>query len=282
MKSILIPFEESDGLPSILETAYLAAARFGSYVEGLHVRPTLPAIAVDPAFAATDALTESFERQNQERARRARQKFEDFLRAKGLPHGEVTQRSDKPSAAWVEEASPGDSVVGHRGRLFDLIVVGRPVRGAPAPSMSTLEAALFDSGRPILVAPPTPPKIMGETLVIAWNGSTETARTIAFAMPFLQQAKRVSVLTIEDGLLPGPTGAEVARHLMPDGIMAEVVVKPLGGRTIGEAILAEAAALGCDLLVKGGYTQGRLRQLIFGGATSHILAAAEIPVIMAH
>ena len=282
MKSILIPFEESDGLPSILETAYLAATRFGSYVEGLHVRPTLPAIAVDPAFAATDALTESFERQNQERARRARQKFEDFLRDKGLPRGEVTRPSEAPSAAWVEEASPGDSVVGHRGRLFDLIVVGRPVRGAPAPSMSTLEAALFDSGRPILVAPPKPPKVMGETLVIAWNGSTETARTIALSMPFLRRAKKVSVLTIEDGLLPGPSGAEVARHLIPDGIMAEVVVRPLGGRTIGEAILDETMALGCDLLVKGGYTQGRLRQLIFGGATSHILAAAEIPVIMAH
>lgn len=282
MKSILIPFEESDGLPSILETAYLAATRFGSYVEGLHVRPTLPAIAVDPAFAATDALTESFERQNQERARRARQKFEDFLRDKGLPRGEVARPSDSPSAAWVEEASPGDSVVGHRGRLFDLIVVGRPVRGAPAPSMSTLEAALFDSGRPILIAPPTPPRVMGETMVIAWNGSTETARTIALAMPFLRRARQVSVLTIEDGLLPGPTGAEVARHLIPDGIMAEVVVKPLGGRSIGEAILVEAMALGCDLLVKGGYTQGRLRQLIFGGATSHILAAAEIPVIMAH
>lgn len=282
MKTILIPFEESDGLPSILETAYLAATRFGSYVEGLHVRPTLPAIAVDPAFAATDALTESFERQNQERARRARQKFEDFLRDKGLPRGEVTRPSDTPSAAWVEETSAGDSVVGHRGRLFDLIVVGRPVRGAPAPSMSTLEAALFDSGRPILVAPPKPPRVMGDTMVIAWNGSTETARTIAFAMPFLRRARKVSVLTIEDGLLPGPTGAEVARHLIPDGIMAEVVIRPLGGRSIGEAILAEATALGCDLLVKGGYTQGRLRQLIFGGATSHILANAEMPVLMAH
>src|SRR5690606_23196798 len=168
---------------------------------------------------ATDALTESFERQNQERARRARQIFENFLREKGLPHGDVTQPSDKPTAAWVEEVSPGDSVVGHRGRLFDLIVVGRPVRGAPAPSMSTLEAALFDSGRPILVAPPKPPKALGDKIVIAWNGSTETARTIALGMPFLTRAAKVSVLTIEDGLLPGPTGAEVARHLIPNGIM---------------------------------------------------------------
>jgi nucleotide-binding universal stress UspA family protein len=161
-------------------------------------------------------------------------------------------------------------------------VVGRPVRGAPAPSMSTLEAALFDSGRPILVAPPKPPKTMGDSMVIAWNGSTETARTIAFAMPFLTRARKVSVLTIEDGLLPGPTAAEVARHLIPNGIRAEVVVRQLAGRTIGDAFLSETVALGCDLMVKGGYTQGRLRQLIFGGATSHILATAEIPVIMAH
>src|SRR5690606_13250583 len=144
------------------------------------------------------------------------------------------------------------------------------------------ETALFDTGRPILVAPPKPPRVMGENVVIAWNGSTETSRTIALGLPFLVKAAKVFVLTIENGLLPGPTGAEVVRHLLPHGIVAENVVRGLNGRPIGEAIMEEVVKLDCDLLVKGGYTQGRLRQLIFGGATSHILAHAELPVLMAH
>ena len=75
---------------------------------------------------------------------------------------------------------------------------------------------------------------------------------------------------------------EVARYLERNGIAAETREIPADGRSGGEAILAEAGALGADLLVKGAYTHSRLRQMIFGGATSHILAEAELPVFMAH
>ena len=73
--------------------------------------------------------------------------------------------------------------------------------------MSTLEAALFESGRPILIAPPDPPRSARRHVVIAWNGSTETARAIAFAMPFLHQAQRVVVLIVEGGMVAGPRAA---------------------------------------------------------------------------
>jgi nucleotide-binding universal stress UspA family protein len=148
--------------------------------------------------------------------------------------------------------------------------------------MTTLEAALFESGRPILIAPPRPPEALGKNIVIAWNGSTETARTIAFAMPFLAQAERVNVLTVEGGGVLGPTGTEVVRHLGRSGISATAAEVAPGERSVGEAILEEAAAEGADLLVKGAYTHSRLRQMIFGGATSHILDAADLPVFMAH
>jgi nucleotide-binding universal stress UspA family protein len=148
--------------------------------------------------------------------------------------------------------------------------------------MVTLEAALFESGRPILVAPPTPPPTLGETIVIAWNGSTETTRAIAFSAPLLRRAKRVIVTSAESGLVPGPTGEQVARYLRNCGIDAEIMNVPGSGRSAGEAFLANAKSVGCDLLVKGAYTQSRLRQMIFGGATSHILSAATLPVLMAH
>src|SRR3546814_7940958 len=147
--------------------------------------------------------------------------------------------------------------------------------------MSMLEAALFDSGRPILIAPPTPPQTVGDHCVIAWNGSSEAARTIAFAMPLLAKAKKVTVLTVEDGMVPGSSTTEVAQHLIRNDIPADHVDAKAGYRTVGEAILEETMALGADLLVNGAYTQSRVRQMIFGGAPSHILAKAGLPVLMA-
>ncbi len=101
-------------------------------------------------------------------------------------------------------------------------------------------------------------------------------------MPFLRRAERVVVLAVEGVMVPGPTAAEAARHLQLNGIAAETREAATDGRGGGETILAEAAALGADLLVKGAYTNSRLRQMIFGGATSQILAEAELPVFMAH
>ncbi|MFO0997645.1 MAG: universal stress protein [Alphaproteobacteria bacterium] len=285
MKTILVPVEESSVLPSMLETALLAARRFDSYIEGLHVRPALPGVVAAGAaglVAATPDLVESFERQDRERTERARQLFREFMGAKNVQEAGGPGPATKPCWGWLEEVSPGDDAVGSRGRLFDLIVVGRPVRGQTTPAMSTLEAALFESGRPLLIAPPNMPAAIGNTVVVAWNCSTETARTIAFAMPFLLRARKVIVLTVEGVTVPGPSGADVAKNLVRNGVPAESQEAVAGGRGPGEAILAEAAARGCDLLIKGAYTHSRLRQMIFGGATNHILAATEIPVFMAH
>lgn len=282
MKAILVPFEESDVVDSVLGTACLAARRFGSYVEGVYVQPALPAIASADGFGVvTPAFVEKYEQEDRARISQAEQYFNDFMKSRDVVAGEPTVPTDSPSAVWLN-VGPSDDYVGHRGRLFDLIVVGRPVHGATTPTMHTLEAALFETGRPILIAPPTAPTTLGETIAIAWNGSTETARTIAFAMPFLTRAKNVVVVTIEDAMVPGPTGAEVAKHLSRNGIDASAVDSAAGKRSLGEAMLDESAKQGADLVVKGAYTNSRLRQMIFGGATSHILAYTEIPIFMAH
>ena len=89
-------------------------------------------------------------------------------------------------------------------------------------------------------------------------------RAASFARPFLERARRVIVLTVESGMVPGPTGEQVALWLRRNGIAAEAMTAPADRRGPGETILAQAASLGCDLLVKGAYTQSRLRQMIFG------------------
>lgn len=276
MKNILIPMNDSEGLPSMLATAGLVADAFASYIEGLRVRIDSSAVlAADDLGAASPALLENFEREEAERSKRVRQVFDDFVRRRL----KAAPGADAPR--WVQITSPrGD--IGSYGRTFDLVVVGRPTRSRESPAMGTLEAALFESGRPILIAPPTPPSVLGRNVVIAWNASTETARTIALGMPFLLRAERVTILTIEGGTVPGPAGEEVVRSLYRHGIEATATTVSAGRRQIGEAILAESEAIGADLLLKGGYTQSRLRQMIFGGATSYILAEATLPVLMAH
>jgi nucleotide-binding universal stress UspA family protein len=148
--------------------------------------------------------------------------------------------------------------------------------------MTAIESALFDSGRPVLMAPPSAPATLGETVLIHWNASTETARCMLFAMPILKKAKRVALIAVEGAIVPGPSIKDAVGYLGANGIAA--TDKTVTGRGLrpGEVILSEAAAQGADLLIKGAYTQSRLRQMIFGGATSHILSAAELPVFFAH
>ena len=282
MRTILAHLEVGPVLDSVLACALQTARKFESYIEGLHVRPGQPdviAAGADGFVAAAPDLVAGFEREAKERADVARQRFEAFMSEAGLsrPGGEPGLSAD-----WRIETSSGHGVLGSYGRVFDLIVVGRPLQDSLSPSMAALEAGLFESGRPLLIAPPRPPSGMGDHVVIAWNGSTETARTVAFAMPILKRAQSITVLTVQKGVVPGPSAAELARSLRRHGL--EVDWKEVGSdsRGAGQAILEETAKLGGDLLIKGAYTQSRLRQMVFGGATSHILAATEMPVVMAN
>jgi nucleotide-binding universal stress UspA family protein len=90
------------------------------------------------------------------------------------------------------------------------------------------------------------------------------------------------VMELEDWGVPGPSASEMVRFLRMHNLTAEALTVPDPDGRPGETILSEAAALGCDLLVKGAYTQSRLRQMFFGGATSHILSNTTLPVLMAH
>ena len=285
MRGILVHVDEHRALHSVLTCALLAARRFDSQIDGLHARPGAPRIipvAPEGAFIPASEIVEDLERADRDLDRQLRERFDAFMREHGVPAVASVLPGAEVAAAWRDEAVAGYEALGSTGRAYDLIAVARPLPGAAVPSMNALEAALFESGRPVLIAPPTPPGKLGDVVVVAWNGSTETARTIALAMPFLAKAETVVVLSVEDGMVPGPTGGEIAHGLMRNGIAAKTQQIRAGDRAVGAAILDQCRELGADLLLKGAYTHSRLRQMIFGGATSHILGAAELPVIMAH
>lgn len=283
--SILVPLEESEILDSVLGTALVFARRYDSYIEGLCIRPSLAgavAVGFEGGAAALSGTEEQFEQEQQLRTERLRTEFQNFIEANSIPLAE--DNHTKLCARWVEDEASGIGIFGQRARVFDLTVVGRPMPGAMTPAMNTLETVLFESGRPVLIAPPTTPTDIGRHIVIAWNGGTETARAIAFAKPVLREADRITVLAVEGGMVPGPSAESVQVNLARDDVAVDVRSVP-GRRSAAEAgniILSETMEVGGDLLIKGGYTQSRLRQMIFGGATSQILANAEVPVLMAH
>jgi nucleotide-binding universal stress UspA family protein len=278
MKTILVPVEAETSSDAALETAVLLGQRTGGYLEGFALGPDLPDVyGLEVPVVLPPVLDLSRRR---EMASQARRRFEAAMRVHDVP-----ERFGEPvslSYGWRTDDLQGDRSIGDYGRAFDIIVVGRPVGGQAAPRISTLEEALFNSGRPVLVAPPAAPKAFGSNVVIAWNGSTETARAVSFAMPLLVQADKVTVLTIAGGTVPGPSGEQIARTLRINGVPAQALDAENEGRSVGETILKLTMSLGGDLLVKGAYTQSRLRQMIFGGPTRHLLDHATLPMIMAH
>lgn len=269
MKSILVPVEDHDRMEAILSAAALFARLFGSHATGFALAPaTTPFLAADVVGASI--LYEPLTEMTEQSAAASRRLFEKFMTERKIPWD------------WRDGVAPGDHMVGYLGRVFDITVIGRPEQRVSGPRLLTMDAALFDSGRPVLIAPPVAPASIGSNVVIAWNRSTETARCVALALPILEAARSITVLTVEGSGVPGPDGQELADYLGQRGIKARAITVDPGKRAAGETVLEEAAALECDLLVKGAFTQSRLRQIIFGGATRHILENAEIPVFMAH
>src|SRR5436305_2005032 len=118
---------------------------------------------------------------------------------------------------------------------------------------------------------------------IAWSSSSEAARTVAFGMPFLKQAKQVVIVAVGPQHMPepGPTGDELARTLQRYGLNVSLRTAYGRQKPQGESFMREALAAGADLMLKGAYTQSRIRQMIFGGATRHIIMESPIPVLMA-
>lgn len=277
MKSILVPVEPNSVIDSAFACADLLAQRFAAEVSCIALKPSIvDFIAPDPVVVVLPQTGYS----EADAAKAARERFDAYAGRRPPPAS-----ADKPAHVFRWSGAPpiDDAGLATLSRVYDITVVGRPGVGRTEPRMTTLEAALFESGRPVLMAPPTPPRSLGTNVLIHWNASTETARVIHDALRILKRAERVTLLSVEGNMVPGPKPADMLGYLALHGIKgAEQFVKPASKGGAGVAILAEAGKIGADLIVKGAYTQSRLRQMIFGGATQHILQHADIPVLLSH
>jgi nucleotide-binding universal stress UspA family protein len=283
MRNLLAVIGDGNAGP-VLEAALMVARRFNSHIVGLHSLTTEYAVVFggEMGFSISSEIDRTLEREGHERRDQARRLFRDFMNARGVPIGPASAPGyNGPSASWREEDGRQNAVVGMSGRVYDLIIVEQPEKLASI-AEATLEDALFESGRPVLMVPKTSGAALGETIAVAWNGSTETATTVALGMPFLQQARHVVVVAVgsHDMPEPGPGGEELVRSLETHGLSVSLRSAVGRQKAMGESFLKEAMAAGADLMLKGAYTQSRIRQMIFGGATRHIIMEARIPVIM--
>jgi nucleotide-binding universal stress UspA family protein len=279
MKTILLPTQNTTEMKSAAETAVLLARRTGAYLQGFPLRVAVPPFVV--AELTVGFTVDEFTKQREEEAQELGRLFETFMQEYGIPPAGTT--AERPAYGWLTTAPEDENFIGSYGRAFDVTVMSRLGADSTSLQQRAIETALFESGRPVLLVPPAPAKQIATNIMIHWNGSTEQARANAFAMPLLRLAERVTVLTVIDGQeVPGPSADDIIRQLQHNGITAKPVRVKLGDRSTGEAVLDAARAEGCDLLVKGAFTRNRLRQMIFGGATSHIMESTDLPVLMAH
>jgi len=268
---ILLPIGPNGTTNACADVAFGLAERFGAELEVLHPCPApmqrLPyATELSPVYF--EDLVDVGQKQVEQEEGEATEWFE---KAVGVHPGVDAE-------LLTVEGLIGPAVA-MRAKVADLAVL---------PSMAAKEngrwgpardAALFQSGRPVLIVPDEVGGPIGETVVIAWKDAVEAVRAIAAATPFLATAKRVKLLNIaEDG--EDETAPAMAAYLTKAGFPVETVTIELGGREVGEALL-EAAGSGV-LLVMGGYGHWRWREWVFGGATLYVLRNTDVPVLMSH
>lgn len=284
-KSILVPVEEEVSAAIPLDTALRLAGRFSAHVTALHVRvdPTnaVPLVGEGMSGAMVEEMIGIAETQGAQRAKLARAAFDTAVARNGAPLADAPP-VEGLSAEWIEVVGREEDVITWRGRVSDLVVFGHPGGEAEVSSLITLNTALMACGRPLLLCPAEPAPLPGSNVCIAWNGSAEAARAVGFAMPFLKGAASVTILTVaEHAGGPAPAG-DLETYLAWNGISASTTVIQAPSSHAGEELVRQTRKVGADLLVMGAYTHSRLRQLILGGVTRHVISHAPLHVLMCH
>ena len=192
--------------------------------------------------------------------------------------------SAEPLMLSASFASASDQF-GRIARHFDLSIVGQAEPETSAVEKMIVEAALFDSGRPVIVVPyiqKAPLKL--DRVMVCWDGGRAAARAIADAMPLLERAGLLEVVIIanEPGKQDEIEGADMGQHLARHGLNAEVKRINYGDLDVADALLSHAADSDADFIVMGGYGHSRLREFVLGGATRGILRSMTAPVLMSH
>ena len=283
IRKLLLPLTGTAAGEAALSTALQIARAFNAHVSALHVRVDSRDVAPLAGEGLSGAMIEEMmtatEKESADRSAAIHALFDRFV----LQHGvtlSAPRRGDEATASFDIVTGREDDLVAQLARLADLAVVPHPEAGDDVSSSDALHAVLFDSGRPVLIAPPAAPSSIGARVCVAWNGTAESAAAVLGALPWLKRAETVRILCADEYQRRGPAAPELARYLALHGVRAETAqFRPIE-REVGRGLLAAAGEFGADLLAMGAYSHSRLRQLILGGVTRHVLEHSRVPVLM--
>jgi len=277
-KSILVHLDDSDRCAARVNLAAQLAGTHGSHLIGL--LPTGLYESLVPADVIPTGVTDDIA-EVAERLRRRADSIDDAFRALMSGQGRLSYEVRRVDGSALA------SIVDH-GRTSDLIVLGQdePSRASGAPPQGLVPPVMLEAGRPVLVVPYAGRfETAGKTILVAWDGSRESAVAMRMALPFLSKADQVALVSFSGAEEPADPArllvAEMSQWLQRHDILATAEQR-VTEIDISDALLSHAADMGADLIVMGGYGHSRLRELILGGVTRQVLASMTVPVLMAH
>lgn len=284
IRKLLLPLTGTAAGEAALATAISVASIWKSHVSALHVRidsrDVAPLAGEGLSGAMIEEMMSATDKESSERSHAVRLMFERFMARHNVQVCEPRAGADAATASFAAVTGREEDLVAQQARLADLTVVPHPEAGDDVSSSDALHAVLFDSGRPVLIAPHAAPETIGTRVCLAWNGTAESAASVQAAIPWMKRAEAVRVLASEGYQRRGPAVQDLLPYLALHGVHPDIAVFREIDGSVGAGLLGAAKEFGADLLSMGAYSHSRLRQLILGGVTRHILENANIPVMM--
>lgn len=284
IRKILVPVRGDGKGDNVLAHAAAVAHRHTSHVEVVHCRPRaedlMPYGVHIPEFLRKQIVAQSHKVADMEESG---VRDELTVLAQKLDLDTTPEGVGKhASVQLIEEAGRQVDVIKRHGRLVDMIAVAKPDRDRNL-GFNTLKAALFHSGRPVLMCPPreTAPESLGARVTIAWNGSAEAARALSQCKSVLRGADKVWVLSNGSDAGSGTSADDMLAYLALHGITATVETFD-AKRKVGTELLRISADLGADMMIMGAYGDSHERETVFGGNTQTIVDSAKMPVLLNH
>ncbi len=286
IKSILVPLNGVASDRSTLDLAFAVARGSCAHVDALFVtRDPTEALAYAGLGADTAVLQQIADKiaHDADRASaEARRGWVAWCADNGLAEAARPVKSDRVTAALQERRGAMRDRIVEAAAAADLIVLTSAMDQTLVLPELAIEAALFETGRPVLMAPLAAATLPVDTAVIAWNGSLEANRAVAAAVPLLQSCKQLFVFCQGERRHPAANPAALLDYFGWHGFKAERLCVYQQHGTVGENLLAGVTHVRAGLLVMGAYTHSRLRQMVLGGVTSHVMHHAALPVLLAH
>lgn len=276
-KDLLVQVDDSAACKARVDAAIELAGRFDAHLTALYLIPEIMLPVAVEGYIGADMYT-NIEQQERERGEAVLEGFRQAAEAETI---EYDTRMDQAAVAEFSDRLEVQS------RYTDLLIVGQPDHTEDGPMMPSPGDVALSASAPVLIAPFIGQKSgFGKRPMIAWNASREAARAVKGAMPFIERADAVDVVTVAPregrdahGELPG---ADIALHLARHGVEVDVQRLEGGDIDVGNALLSHAADRDSDLLIMGCYGHSRLREWMLGGATRTILQSMTVPIVMAH